>query len=253
MSTYENGSDRWKYIEGYDRRYSIDWYGNVNRCPDYSIPREKRAKLKPLKPTQHKDGTLYVTLFKDNKPKRFYIHTLVAQYFKANPHNFENIRHLDGNKSNNHVSNLEYANRSILQRKLDPKELPPVLCKSFGRILKNIHADEIRAMFADGKTVAEIARKFAAKREQVETCLYGTKMQQNYILELEKWNKPIPAELQIFFKKVVNDWAWKRHDRRMEASWEEQHGENWLEIVTTRTEAQKEVDKEFWAGMQLVN
>lgn len=38
-----------------------------------------------------------------------YIHRLVADAFIPNPHGFDEVNHLDGNKSNNSVSNLEWC------------------------------------------------------------------------------------------------------------------------------------------------
>lgn len=44
--------------------------------------------------------------------KKYFIHRLVATYFIPNIHNKPIINHKDGNKRNNHVSNLEWATRS---------------------------------------------------------------------------------------------------------------------------------------------
>lgn len=44
--------------------------------------------------------------------KHRYIHRLVASAFIPNPENKEQVDHIDGNKSNNHVDNLRWATRS---------------------------------------------------------------------------------------------------------------------------------------------
>jgi hypothetical protein len=51
----------------------------------------------------------FVGLLKDGKRKYFAIHRLVAMMFIPNPNNYEQIDHLDGNKLNNNVENLEWV------------------------------------------------------------------------------------------------------------------------------------------------
>ena len=50
-----------------------------------------------------------VGLYKDGKVKQFCVHKLVAMAFIPNPNNFTVVDHLDGNKRNNCVENLEWV------------------------------------------------------------------------------------------------------------------------------------------------
>lgn len=66
-----------------------------------------------LKPYDNGLGYLAVKLRKCNgKRKQFYVHRLVAMMFIPNTINLPDINHIDGDKSNNHVSNLEWITKS---------------------------------------------------------------------------------------------------------------------------------------------
>lgn len=55
------------------------------------------------------NGYAHITLQINKKPKRFNIHRLVAIAFIPNPENKPYVNHIDGNRSNNHVNNLEWV------------------------------------------------------------------------------------------------------------------------------------------------
>lgn len=56
-----------------------------------------------------KGNYLYVTLYKNAKAKRKYIHRLVAETFILNNQNLPCVNHIDGNKSNNNANNLDWC------------------------------------------------------------------------------------------------------------------------------------------------
>lgn len=66
-------------------------------------------RRKFLKPEVTRFGYLQVTLSVDGKPRRFRVHQLVAQCFIDNPEHLPMVNHIDGNKMNNNVSNLEWC------------------------------------------------------------------------------------------------------------------------------------------------
>lgn len=61
-------------------------------------------------------GYLRVELWKDGKGKKYSVHRLVAMAFIPNPKDLPQVNHLDGNKANNHYSNLEWATQSENQK-----------------------------------------------------------------------------------------------------------------------------------------
>lgn len=89
---------RIKDIQGFED-YTIDINGNV-----YS----KKTK-RYLKPQIDKNGYFRLGLSKNNKQKFFFLHRLVAQTFISNPNNYPIVNHMDGNKKNNNINNLEWC------------------------------------------------------------------------------------------------------------------------------------------------
>lgn len=101
----------WKEIEGYNGKYLISNHGRIksfsqkvrNRFPEGFIT------LGNIDTTRY-----YVFRLGTSKTDRIGIrvHTLVATYFKEKPTNAECVNHLDGNRLNNHHSNLEWCTLS---------------------------------------------------------------------------------------------------------------------------------------------
>lgn len=87
-------------IFGYD--YFADEHGNVFN-----------KKMKKLKPRVHSGGYLRVNLCKNGKSKDFYIHRIVAELFIDKKQGLNEVNHIDSDKRNNCVSNLEWCNGSM--------------------------------------------------------------------------------------------------------------------------------------------
>lgn len=88
----------WKTIEGTDGEYQVSDTGLVKTT--------KTGRV--LRPAVSRHGYERVCLFKMDRERRHRVHRLVAMAFIPNPDNLPQVNHKDGNKRNNHVSNLEW-------------------------------------------------------------------------------------------------------------------------------------------------
>lgn len=93
----------WKDITGYEGLYQVS---NLGRVKSLNYRHTKEEKLLQL--TLNKKGYLTVTLCKD-KSKTVQVHRLVASVFIPNVNNKPCINHLNGQKDDNRVENLEWC------------------------------------------------------------------------------------------------------------------------------------------------
>jgi hypothetical protein len=118
----ETKTEIWKDIEGYEDLYQVSNFGRV-RSLDRHILAEC-ALSKTSEPvyyfrkgkvlTPHligKTGYIGVMLSKYNIPKNMRVHRLVAQAFIPNTDNLPEVNHIDEDKLNNCVWNLEWCTR----------------------------------------------------------------------------------------------------------------------------------------------
>lgn len=86
----------WKDIPGYEGFYQASSFGNI------------RSRYRVLKPQQCTNGYLFVCLSVRGKVSQHRVHRLVAMTFIDNPNNYPEVNHIDEDKTNNNISNLEW-------------------------------------------------------------------------------------------------------------------------------------------------
>ena len=105
----------WKDIKGYEGLYKVSSLGRVkrlNRIVTEHTGNIRHLKEKILKGGKYPNGYKFICLRKNNENKNVMIHRLVAQSFISNSNNKLCVNHIDGNKSNNSVENLEWCTHS---------------------------------------------------------------------------------------------------------------------------------------------
>ena len=115
-------------VVGYEGLYTVDIFGNV-----YNAKGEEKAQRKDI------NGYMDISLYKDNKEKRWKVHRLVALAFIPNPQDKPHINHIDGDKTHNCVWNLEWVTpkentHHAIATKLRNDELRDLIGQKFGRL-----------------------------------------------------------------------------------------------------------------------
>ena len=148
MQNKKEEEEVWKDIPEYEGIYQVSSYGNV-RSLDRPVKHfsYKSGKISTMirrgvvmRPGSSPNGYKIVRFSKEGKPAYFAVHRLVALLFIANPHNKPTVNHIDGNKVNNKVTNLEWVTSSENQLHAIKTGLVKEWKNQFNSIKKNPYA-----------------------------------------------------------------------------------------------------------------
>ena len=126
-------------IKGYEGLYAATSCGKI-----YSYRAKKFLKLR-----QGKDGYLRVDLCKDSKRKTFLVHRLVAETYLDNSLNLPQVNHIDEDKSNNALPNLEFCDAAY---NINYSQAKKVICLETG-IIYNSLTDAAKAVNTDKSNI----------------------------------------------------------------------------------------------------
>jgi hypothetical protein len=147
----------------FDEYYEVSSYGNVkskDRIVKSTFGGEYIKAGRILKQNDNGLGYLQVPLSYNGKSKKEMVHRLVALVFIPNPLKLPKVNHLDANKKNNNIDNLEWCTQ--LENVRHAKDLG-LMVKGTTAINSKLNEESVRdikAMFSAGFSNKEIALLF---------------------------------------------------------------------------------------------
>lgn len=102
----------WKDVVGYEGIYKVSNLGNVRRVSSFRGVNKMYLGCYNLKGLDNGKGYLRIKLTMYNKSKRVMLHRIIAEAFIPNPDKKPFINHIDHDKRNNSLSNLEWCTQS---------------------------------------------------------------------------------------------------------------------------------------------
>lgn len=137
-------------LKNYEGLYFADENGNI-----FSYPKKTRNGIRQIKPNKLKLGYLFIDLCKDGFVKKHLVHRLIADTFIENPENKPQVNHIDGNKVNNHVSNLEWCTASENQKHAIKNNLRSA--KGEKNSQSKLTLKQVSEIFSDNRLYKEIS------------------------------------------------------------------------------------------------
>lgn len=158
--------ERWVDIIGYEGLYRISTLGRVSSYPKV----QNGNKMIIRKITIDNRGYYRVCVGHNRKKETFKVHRVVAAHFIPNPNNLKEINHIDGNKLNNSVDNLEWSNRSLnIRHAFNTGLIQPQRGSKNGFSILN--EKQVTEIFQSNDTLKKLAIKYRVSKY----CIYDIK------------------------------------------------------------------------------
>lgn len=170
--------EEWREIKGYNGRYYVSSYGRVKSVGGKgNIGGE--IIMSQLKQNA---GYMFVKLFRNRHHDTRTVHRLVAEAFLGES-DATDINHIDGNKTNNHVENLEYCTRKENMQHCSKnglrKDVRHVAAIKNGKVIAKAYfsrelADKLKEMnMVPGRTSSETVARSIRKKIDTGAFYYG--------------------------------------------------------------------------------
>ena len=163
----ENDVERWLPISGCNGAHSVSNFGRVLSHARHFMNHGKMQSIpeRILKPSLSKShGYVVVNIIRNGKRQPYPIHRLVAETFLGDCPNGMECAHLDGNRENARLDNLQWKTHVDNEAdKVPHKTLPK------GERIGNskLTEDKIREIRLDSRTTAVIGREYGVHQSLI--------------------------------------------------------------------------------------
>jgi predicted DNA-binding protein YlxM (UPF0122 family) len=156
--------EEFRDLQGFDN-YQISNLGRI-----YSKKKRTCLKVKKL----GNSGYYQVRLSKDGKYIYKNLHRILAETFIPNPNNYRTVNHINGNKLDNRISNLEWADDCTQQHQACLLGLKPTTQHI---LTEEEILDVYKRHFENNESIYSIAKLYNTRKQQIAKLVKGQRHQ----------------------------------------------------------------------------